>query len=100
MPDGLVMITTTTLSIFIVIVVSFLSVVTIVRCNCSEDLESKYANKLTREMSGPEYEIISRIMKTLVNKKITVPGSFVGLIYYVVFAHDGCPESIWSIITP
>jgi len=44
---------------------------------CSEDLESKYANKLTREMSGPEYEIISRIMKTLVNKKITVPGSFV-----------------------
>jgi len=41
-------------------------------------MESKYANKLTREMSGPEYEIISRIMKTLVNKKISVPGSFVG----------------------
>jgi len=31
-------------------------------------------------MSGPEYEIISRIMKTLVNKKITVPGSFIGSV--------------------
>jgi len=50
----------------------------VVCCGCSEDMESKYANKLTREMSGPEYEIISRIMKTLVNKKITVPGSFIG----------------------
>jgi len=48
---------------------------------CSEDLENKYGNKLTREMSGPEYEIISRIMKTLVNKKITVPGSFIGSVY-------------------
>jgi structure-specific recognition protein 1 len=43
-----------------------------------EELEKKYDNKLSKEMSGPEYEIISRIMKTLVNKKITVPGSFVG----------------------
>jgi len=53
-------------------------ILTAVCCGCSEDLEIKYANKLTREMSGPEYEIISRIMKTLVNKKITVPGSFIG----------------------
>jgi len=54
-------------------------------CYCSEDLESKYENKLTREMSGPEYEIISRIMKTLVNKKITVPGSFIGWVHHLVW---------------
>ena len=43
-----------------------------------EDIEAKYEGKLTKEMSGPEYEIISRIMKTLVNRKITVPGTFIG----------------------
>ena len=31
-----------------------------------------------KEMVGPEYEIVSRIMKTLVGRKITVPGNFVG----------------------
>jgi len=64
--------------------VLFIDVVYLVRC--SEDLASKYDNKLTREMSGPEYEIISRIMKTLVNKKITIPGSFVGLIFSILSA--------------
>jgi len=43
-----------------------------------EELDKKYDGKLARVMSGPEYEIISRVMKCLVNKKITVPGSFVG----------------------
>lgn len=39
---------------------------------------AKHEGKLAKEMFGPEYEIISRIMKALVNKKITVPGSFLG----------------------
>lgn len=43
-----------------------------------EDIQEKYEGKLTKEMSGPEYEIVSRIMKTLVNRKITVPGTFIG----------------------
>ena len=41
-------------------------------------LKEKYAGKLEKEISGPEYEIISKIMKALVNRKITVPGSFIG----------------------
>lgn len=49
-----------------------------------EDLKDKYDGKLEREMSGPEYEIVSRVMKAVVNKKITVPGTFVG--------HAGTPS--------
>ena len=61
--------------------------------DCSEELESKYSNKLTREMSGPEYEIIGRIMKTLVNKKITVPGSFIGYLSVCYgFLFSGLPR--------
>jgi structure-specific recognition protein 1 len=43
-----------------------------------EDIQEKYEGKLAKEMSGPEYEIISRVFKALVNRKITVPGSFMG----------------------
>ena len=43
-----------------------------------EDIKEKYEGKLTKEMSGASYEIMSRIMKALVNRKITVPGSFMG----------------------
>lgn len=46
---------------------------------------AKHEGKLAKEMFGPEYEIISRIMKALVNKKITVPGSFLGLVFVVFF---------------
>ena len=42
-----------------------------------DEIEEKYAGKLMKEMSGLEYEIVSRVMKTLVNRKITVPGSFI-----------------------
>jgi len=41
-------------------------------------LKEKYEGQLQREMKGPLYEVVSRIMKTLVKKKITVPGSFIG----------------------
>ncbi|XP_041456015.1 FACT complex subunit SSRP1-like isoform X1 [Lytechinus variegatus] len=47
--------------------------------NLTEDeLEQKYEGKLTKEMSGPMFEIVSRIMKCLVARKITVPGNFKG----------------------
>ena len=48
-------------------------------CCTRDDIQEKYEGKLNKVMSGPEYEIISRIMKTLVQRKITVPGTFVGL---------------------
>lgn len=44
--------------------------------NFSEDLQEKYENKLQKEMSGAEYEVISRVFKAVTNRKITVPGSF------------------------
>ncbi|XP_071094322.1 FACT complex subunit SSRP1-like [Haliotis cracherodii] len=43
-----------------------------------EDIEKKYDGKLTREMSGPDYEVVSRIFKAITTSKITVPGGFVG----------------------
>ncbi|XP_070571797.1 FACT complex subunit SSRP1-like [Ptychodera flava] len=43
-----------------------------------EDIEQKFEGKLQKEMSGILYEIVSRIMKALVNRKITVPGNFKG----------------------
>ncbi|KRZ66370.1 FACT complex subunit SSRP1, partial [Trichinella papuae] len=46
-------------------------------------LKEKYNGELPRQLSGPLFEIISRIMKCLVRKQITVPGNFVG--------HTGTP---------
>ena len=43
-----------------------------------EVIREKYESKIEKEMSGPEFEIISRIMKTLVQRRITVPGTFKG----------------------
>jgi len=43
-----------------------------------EEIAEKFDGKLTREMSGPSYDVISRIIKALTSKKITVPGNFVG----------------------
>lgn len=57
-----------------------LSLVANWRSDCSEQLEERYNGKLQREMSGPKYEIVSRIMRALVNQRITVPGTFVGCV--------------------
>lgn len=43
---------------------------------CREELERKYDGKLRKEMSGMEYEVVSKLMKALTGKKITVPGNF------------------------
>lgn len=43
-----------------------------------EDIKEKYEDKLQKEMSGPTFEVISRVMKAIVQRKITVPGTFKG----------------------
>ncbi|XP_020783995.2 FACT complex subunit SSRP1a [Boleophthalmus pectinirostris] len=43
-----------------------------------EDVERKFEGKLSKNMSGSLYEMVSRVMKALVNRKITVPGNFQG----------------------
>nr|CAG4650014.1 EOG090X02Z1 [Sida crystallina] len=48
-----------------------------------EELKEKFEGRLTRDNSGPTYEVMGRIMKGLVNRKITVPGNFTG--------HSGTP---------
>ncbi|CAD6188199.1 unnamed protein product [Caenorhabditis auriculariae] len=44
----------------------------------NEQIEEQFGGKLEREMSGPVYEIVSKLFRVLVNMKITVPGSFIG----------------------
>lgn len=41
-----------------------------------EELKEKYDGKITQEMDGPIYEIVSRLMKAVVGRRITVPGTF------------------------
>ncbi|XP_016414406.1 FACT complex subunit SSRP1-like [Sinocyclocheilus rhinocerous] len=61
--------------------------------NMSEDeVEKRYEGKLSKNMSGPLYEIVSRVMKALVNRKITVPGNFQGRVHGMKGA-DGYSDS-------
>ncbi|XP_042202637.1 FACT complex subunit SSRP1-like [Callorhinchus milii] len=47
--------------------------------NMSEDeVQRRFDGRLNKQMSGPLYEVVSRIMKSLVSRKITVPGNFLG----------------------
>lgn len=48
-----------------------------------DDLKNKYENRLQKEMKGQAYEVISKMVRALVNRKITTPGSFKG--------HSGTP---------
>lgn len=48
-----------------------------------EELKTKYEDKLTKELSGPVYEVLGKIMKALINRKLTGPGNFIG--------HSGTP---------
>uniref|UniRef100_A0A8C4WUS9 FACT complex subunit SSRP1 n=1 Tax=Eptatretus burgeri TaxID=7764 RepID=A0A8C4WUS9_EPTBU len=43
-----------------------------------DEVKERFEGRLSQEMSGPIYELVSRVMKALVNRKITVPGSFTG----------------------
>ncbi|XP_072279286.1 FACT complex subunit SSRP1 [Pyxicephalus adspersus] len=46
--------------------------------NYWEEVEKRFEGKLKKNMSGCLYEMVSRVMKALVNRKITVPGNFQG----------------------
>ncbi|CAL1528533.1 unnamed protein product [Lymnaea stagnalis] len=47
--------------------------------NLSEDdIKTKYEDKLQKEMSGLEFEVVSKVFKAITGRKITVPGSFTG----------------------
>ncbi|KAI8783219.1 FACT complex subunit SSRP1 [Biomphalaria glabrata] len=43
-----------------------------------EDIKTKYEDKLQKEMSGLEFEVVSKVFKAITGRKITVPGSFMG----------------------
>ncbi|XP_018329457.1 FACT complex subunit Ssrp1 [Agrilus planipennis] len=48
-----------------------------------EELKEKYEGKLEKEISGPTYEVLGKVMKTILNRKLTGPGNYVG--------HDSSP---------
>jgi len=48
-----------------------------------EELKEKYEGKLTKEHSGPVYEVLGKIMKVIINRKLTGPANFIG--------HSGTP---------
>lgn len=43
-----------------------------------EELKVKFDGRLEKEINGPTYEVISKILKALTGKKITMPGNFLG----------------------
>ncbi|XP_050457726.1 FACT complex subunit Ssrp1 [Cataglyphis hispanica] len=43
-----------------------------------KELKEKYEDKLTKELTGPTYEVLGRVMKVIINRKITGPGHFLG----------------------
>lgn len=52
----------------------------VVICCSSEEVQEKYEGKLSKEITGPTYEVMGKVMKAIVNRKITVPGGFVGFV--------------------
>lgn len=40
-----------------------------------EEIKQKYDGKLTKTMKGPLYEVIAKIMRTIIQRKITLPDS-------------------------
>ena len=41
-----------------------------------EEVKKPFEGQLTKNMSGSLYEMVSQVMKALVNHKITVPDNF------------------------
>lgn len=48
-----------------------------------EELKEKYEGKLEKELSGPTYEVLGKVMKHIAGRKLTGPGAFMG--------HTGTP---------
>ncbi|KAK7922088.1 hypothetical protein WMY93_008990 [Mugilogobius chulae] len=63
-----------------------------------EDVERKFEGKLSKNMSGSLYEMVSRVMKALVNRKITSARKFSGTFWCSV--HHLLVQSIlWPAIS-
>ncbi|KPJ08587.1 FACT complex subunit Ssrp1 [Papilio machaon] len=43
-----------------------------------EELTEKYEGKISKELSGPTYEVLAKIMKVIINRRVTGPGDFLG----------------------
>lgn len=43
-----------------------------------EELKEKYEGRIEKELSGPVYEVMGKVMKVLIGRKITGPGNFIG----------------------
>ncbi|CAK9814148.1 FACT complex subunit Ssrp1 [Anthophora quadrimaculata] len=41
-----------------------------------KELKEKYEDKLQKELSGPTYEVLGKVMKVIINRKLTGPGNF------------------------
>ncbi|CAL7950858.1 unnamed protein product [Xylocopa violacea] len=41
-----------------------------------KELKEKYEDKLPKELSGPTYEVLGKVMKVIINRKLTGPGNF------------------------
>ncbi|KJH49060.1 structure-specific recognition protein [Dictyocaulus viviparus] len=50
-----------------------------------QQLNEQYGGKLEKELSGPLYEVVSKIFRVLINMKITVPGNFIGYVVSILF---------------
>ena len=48
-----------------------------------EEVQDKYNGKLKKDMSGKTYEVITDLFKAITNRKLTMPGTFLG--------HSGTP---------
>ncbi|CAG9860341.1 unnamed protein product [Phyllotreta striolata] len=48
-----------------------------------EELKDKFDGRLKKELTGQTYEVMSNIMKNIINRKLTEPGAFIG--------HSGTP---------
>ncbi|XP_071869543.1 structure specific recognition protein isoform X2 [Bombus fervidus] len=42
-----------------------------------KELKEKYEDKLSKELSGPTYEVLGKVMKVIINRKLTGPGNFI-----------------------
>ena len=43
-----------------------------------EELQEKYGGRMDKEISGPQFEVLSKIFKGMTNRKIVTPGNFIG----------------------
>ena len=71
-----------------------------ITCFHRDELQEKYENKLTQEMTGPMFEVFSRLMRVMVGKKITVPGSFKKYALEILLPRSNNPPSFIPVHLP